>query len=365
MNRNSLKIYQHASLSNIAILFCVLLLLSNYAFAAEDESDRLHRFLKNDMAFSKKEFKSFREGKTVSKILKTDTKHEVGIFSIARINVPKDFFLRHYEKKGMNLETASAKSWGIVKIPPHIDDLKELTLPKDDIEDLATCKPGDCKVKAPIGAIKKIGQLDGKAPDFEEKANQLLQQDTVDYVNRYLKDGNRMLVEYSDKKKPVRLAEQFQGLLEASPYLKRFVPELYAYLEEFPNRQLEQAEDIFIWLKEDFGDKDTRPILSINHLVFYRPQGSNGNPIVALKQLYATHYFESNLGLTVILEDPEGDGNSLYLLNISRARIDLLREIPGFFAGKLYRGARDLFHQRMSAVKKNMEKKKETGTGNN
>ncbi len=356
MGRDSLKICRHLRLGKMVALFCVMLLLANYAFAAEGMKDRLHRFLKNDMAFSEKEFDNFKEGQTVTKILETDTKHEIGIFSIARINVSKEFFLRHYREKGMNLETASARSWGILRMPPQADDLKELTLPKDDIKDLKTCKPGDCKVKAPIEAIRKISQLDAKAPNFQEKANQLLQQDTVDYVSRYLTDGNRMLVEYSDKKKPVRLAEQFQGLIEASPYLKSYVPELYAYLEEFPNRQLAPAEDIFIWLKEDLDEKKTRTILSINHLVFYRPQGTNGNPIVALKQLYATHYFEASLGLTVILENPEGSGNNIYLLNVTRARVDILREIPGIFAGKLYKGARDLFHKKMSAVKSNMEK---------
>jgi hypothetical protein len=365
MSRNALKIYHHPYLSNMTFLFCVLLLLSNYAIAAEDSRDRLHQFLKNDMAFSEKEFKSFREGKTVAKTLKTDTKHEIGIFGIARIDVPREFFLRNYREKGMNLETASANSWGIIKTPPQIDDLKEITLPKGDIKDLKSCKPGDCKVKAPIGAIQKISQLDANTPDFEEKANQLLQQDTVDYVSRYLKDGNRMLVEYSDKKNPVRLTEQFQGLLKASPYLQRYVPDLYAYLEKFPNGQLAQAEDVFIWLKEDFGEKKMRSILSVNHAVFYRPQGSNGNPIVALKQLYATHYFEASLGLTVLFEDPEGGDNSLYLLNITRARIDVLRQVPGFLAGDLYKGARNMLHKRLSAVKSNMEKRKGKGTTNN
>ena len=246
-----------------------------------------------------------------------------------------------------------------------MDDLKEIALPKGDIKDLKTCKPGDCKVKAPIDAIEKISQLDKKAPDFEKKANQLLQQDTVDYLSRYLKEGNRMLVEYSDKKKPVRLTEQLQGLLKASPYLKRYVPELYDHLEKFPNSQLAQAEDIFIWLKEEFGNKKTRPILSINHLVFFRPQGSTGNPIVALKQLYASHYFEASLSLTVIFEDREGSDNSLYLLNVTRARVDVLREIPGFLSGKLYTGVRDMLHQRLNAVKSNMEKSKGTGTSNN
>ncbi len=365
MSRNFLKIYHHPCLINLAILISALLLLLDHAIAAEDSGNRLQQFLKNDMAFSEKEFKSFQEGQTVTKILETDTKHEVGIVGIAKINVPREFFIQNYPEKGMNLETVSANAWGIIKTPPQIDELKEITLPEGDIKDLKTCKPGDCKVKAPIDAIKKISQLDKKAPDFEEKSNQLLQQDTVDYLSRYLKDGNRMLVEYSDKKKPVRLAEQFQGLLKASPYLKRYVPELYDYLEKFPNSQLAQAEDIFIWLKEEFGNKKARPILSINHLVFFRPQGSTGNPIVAHKQLYASHYFEASLGLTVIFEDPEGSGDSLYLVNVTRARVDVLREIPGFLAGKLYTGVRDLLHKRLDAVKSNMEKKGGTATRNN
>ncbi len=201
MTEKPKKIKLTQCVRTVAILFCASVLWNSDAIAAEDAKDRLHRFLKNDMAFSEKELKSFKEGQTVTKKLKTGTKHEVGMFSIAKINVSKEFLLQNYSKKGMNLETAAANSWGIIKTPPQIEDLKEITLPKGDIEDLAACKPGKCKVKAPVGAINKIIELDAKAPDFEQKANQLLQQDTVDYVNKYLKDGNKMLVEYGDKKK--------------------------------------------------------------------------------------------------------------------------------------------------------------------
>ncbi len=345
----------------MVVLICVLIFLPVDAFAAEDVRDRLHYLLKNDMAFSKKEFSSFQAGKTVTKVLETDTKHEIGIFSIARINVSKDFFFRNYREKGMNMETASAGSWGIISTPPQLEDLKEITLPREDIEDLKNCEPGDSKVKAPIEALKKIEQLDAKAPDFEAKANLLIQQDTVDYLSKYLKDGNKTLVEYSDKKKPVQLAGQFQGLLKASPYLERYVPELYAYLNNFPSGRLDHAEDVFMWLKEDFDKGKMRPILSINHLVLYRPQGSEGDPIVALKQLYAAHYFEASLSLTVLFEDLDGSGQSIYLINITRARLDILREIPGIFAGKLYKGARNMIHERMSAVKRNMEERKRAG----
>ncbi len=151
--------------------------------------------------------------------------------------------------------------------------------------------------------------------------------------------------------------------MTASPYLKRYVPNLYAYLENFPNRQLPQAEDTFIWIKEEFDNKDTRPILSVNHMVVYQPEGSSGEPIVALKQIYATHYFEASLSLTVLFEDVGGSDKSVYLLNISRARIDILREVPGFLAGQLYKGARDLLHKKMETVKRNMKKSNQAGAG--
>ena len=61
-----------------------------------------------------------------------------------------------------------------------------------------------------------------------------------------------------------------------------FILPNYARAAEETLDQLQRflkSEDIFIWLKEDFGQKNTRPILSVNHLVFYRPQGLNADPI--------------------------------------------------------------------------------------
>ena len=84
-----------------------------------------------------------------------------------------------------------------------------------------------------------------------------------------------------------------------------------------------------------------------------------------MKQLYATHYFKASLGLTAILENPEDRGNSMYLINVSRARIDLLREIPGFMGGQLRRGARSMLYDRIKAVKTNMEKTNGAGTKKN
>ncbi len=42
-------------------------------------------------------------------------------------------------------------------------------------------------------------------------------------------------------------------------------------------------------------------------------------------------------------------------VNHNRSMIDVLREIPGFLAGDLFKGARNLLHEKMTTVKQNME----------
>jgi hypothetical protein len=52
------------------------------------------------------------------------------------------------------------------------------------------------------------------------------------------------------------------------------------------------------------------------------------------------------------------------LLNISPARIDVLREVPGFLAGDLHESAHNLHHKKMETVKRNMEKRSQAGAAN-
>jgi hypothetical protein len=107
-------------------------------------------------------------------------------------------------------------------------------------------------------------------------------------------------------------------------------------------------------MKENFGGKAKRATVSVNHVVFYQPEAS-GEAIVASKQLYANHYYEASLGLTMMVEDPESSEPGFYLMHINRSRIDVLREVPRFLAGDLFKGARELLDKKMKTVKKNAE----------
>ena len=191
--------------------------------------------------------------------------------------------------------------------------------------------------------------------DFEDQANKLIRKTIVEYVQAYINSGNEGLAIYNDKENPVRIAEEIEDILDESPNLWAYTPELHTYLDEFPNAELDNVEDVFCWTAEEIGGKAKRPIFSINHMVFYQKPGIEDNIIVASKQLYATHYFEAALGLTIMMDDPEKSEPGFYLMHINRVRVDILREIPEFMGKYYFRGTHGLLRKKMAIVKQNME----------
>ncbi len=337
-------------------LLCAFSFLGTTLSEAQKQKKQgnLYRFLKEDMEFSRKDFRKMKEGQVVTKLLETNVKHEVAVFSVARINVPKEFYVRNYDKDEMNIETAYGNPKGRFSNPTEMGDIQALSLPPNDLKDLAKCEPGRCNVKLPGNAFEKLRQLKSSSSDFDVQANILFRQAIVSYVQNYLNNGNAVLVEYHDKENPIRLIEEFKGLIEESPYLYKYAPQLLRYLEGFPNTKLSNTKDVFYWLKENLGGKTKAPIISIIHDVFYRPEGAVAEVVIS-KLLYATHYFEASLGLTLMIDEPEGNKEGFYLICINRSRIDFLRKIPGFLSGKLFKKVHNIVHKKMTIVKKNIE----------
>jgi hypothetical protein len=67
------------------------------------------------------------------------------------------------------------------------------------------------------------------------------------------------------------------------------------------------------WTKEDFG---VRPIFRISHQVIYRPPGSAASALIATNQVYADHYLDAALSLTMALDA----GSDFYMIAVNRAR---------------------------------------------
>ena len=130
-------------------------------------------------------------------------------------------------------------------------------------------------------------------------------------------------------------------------------PIFYKELKEYPGNALSPNESFIYWSREKFGFK---PVINLTHVSIYKwsQSGLNGY-LIASRQIYADHYYDASLGLTILIDRLNSDGKSMgsYLIYINRSRIDTL----GGFLSSLRR-ALTLSRVR-SGLDKHMHKMKE------
>ncbi len=270
------------------------------------------------------------QGQVVAKVLETNNKTEVAVFGIVWINGSIDTFIK-WQKDIERFEAGDAVL-AIKKIsePPALSDFDTLAFPEDDLDALHKCEIGDCAVKTGAeGLVRLQRDVDWSAPDAHDQADRLIRQLVLEHTREYLRAGDEGLGEYRDKKRPLFLEEEFDGLLKNSPYLVEYLPEFNRYLDDYPNAELPGAEDFFYWSKVKFGLK---PTVRLNHVVIY-PFEREGRKSVVIgsKMLYASHYFHTALELKVLVRDstkPAAKG--FYLVSLNRSRSDGL---TGLFGG--------------------------------
>jgi len=96
-------------------------------------------------------------------------------------------------------------------------------------------------------------------------------------------------------------------MVSYSKVLPSYLPAFYNYLLQFPESETGNVEDAFKWEKVDFGLK---PTLRMVHAVTLRGSGpSEPFCVVAEKQLYSSHYFETALDLSFCIRDNKNPRN--------------------------------------------------------
>ena len=198
-----------------------------------------------------------------------------------------------------------------------------MTLPAKDVTALATCRPGDCDVKLSAAAMTRFrDQVKWSSPSATLQANEVFRAMILELVRAYQAKGNAALGTYNDGREPLLVAEQVHALLTSGNRLPLPVPELMAYLEEYPRNRPAGAEDFFYWSVVNFG---LQPTVRVNHVIIYplaaRPSGVSH--VIAIKQLYASHYFHSTLELRILVDDDRrADPHGFYLISLTRSRSD-------------------------------------------
>ena len=263
-------------------------------------------------------------------IVKTaaDEKGEISIIGAVRIRTTKEHVQLYFDELLKFEDGVMVLRVGRFGDPPVLQDVARLELEPGDVEALRGCEPRDCDVKVGAGIAELRAAIDWRAPDAVARVNAFVRQRLVDYVKAYREKGDAALVTYDDRSKPVSLAGQWHGLLANARYFHDYAPLLARYLEDYPRSTLEGAHDFVQWTKIDQGMK---PVVAVTHVVLYRDPARTDRLTVALKQIYASHYFEGAFSLATIVQagPPEGPPVS-YVVFANRTLTDILR---GAFGG--------------------------------
>ena len=275
------------------------------------------------------------DGRPVAKVLPWGEPSEVYVFGAVYIDGSPAAYLKAARRIEQLAGSPGYLGIGELSANPTRADLSALVLDPDDVKALKTCREGACDVQLPTASIRAFHEtVNWSQPDATGQVNELARGMVLDLIREYRRGGNVALGEYRDKQNPARVAEQFETMVGRSATLPNALPELRQYLVRYPDAELPGADSFFYWEKVNFGLK---PTIRVNHGVIYRAGGKNGDiSAVAIKQLYASHYFHTALDVSVCVRDttrPERRG--FYLITLKSSEQDGLTGVKGSVLRKI------------------------------
>src|SRR5215510_10465375 len=339
-----------------SILLSLLLLTSNIRSAASEQVFVVDKFLRENVGLKAGQIDSVHAGKAVAIVLQSPIPDEVFVFGTIYVEATPESYLQFANNFDTLRKLPSYLAIQKFSNPPQPSDLDGFTVDAEDLKELKTCKPGDCEVQLPSEAIDEFQKsINWTAADAASQANGLAQQMALQALLAYQKGGNSALGVYRDKNHPTQVAETFQALLGRLKSLPVYLPDLNRILLEYPGVEPANSHSEFYWEKVNFGLK---PTLRIVQQITYRG-GTDSDPTyaIALKQLYASHYFQSALDLSVCMRDPaRRDERGFYLMTAKGSQQAGLTGLKGSVVRKVAVGkTRSSLETTLTAIKQKLE----------
>ena len=284
---------------------CLVLLLMSAALTLSQSTDRLHTFFQESIGLKDSEIADIEHGKAVAKILSSPTPSEVFVFGAVYIKAQPNAYVQLAGDLDRLKSLPNYLAIQRFSDRPQLSDLHGFGIDADDVDDLKKCKTEHCEVQLPKANIEEFqNKIDWSSADPVGQVNDLAKKMALEALLAYQKGGNAALGTYRDKKDPAQVNEQFRSLLSRSTVLPEELPALHSYLLDYPKATLPDSSSIFYWEKVKFGLK---PTLRINQQITAHVTGKHGPvDVVAIKQLYASHYFQTALDLNFCIPQKSG-----------------------------------------------------------
>lgn len=287
-------------ISDFVMLVTTIVAVSPCCFS--QTTPDLQTYFKEDIRLSDNQITSIRAGQAIAKTLPSRTPAEIFVFGAVYVNAVPESYVKFSRDFDHLRRVLGYLAMGEFSNPPQLSDLQGFTFDSEEIEALKNCKPGDCQIQIPSSAIEDFKRtIDWAAPDVDDQVNQRVQKTLLERLTAYQHDGSQILGVYNDKRNPTEVPRQFEYMLSYSNALPRYLPDFYHYLLTYPKEKPANVEDTFYWDKVKFGLK---PTLRVVHVVtMYGNSASEPAYVIAEKQLYSSHYFETALDLTFCIRD--------------------------------------------------------------
>src|SRR5215470_988153 len=318
------------------LLLSALLLSFAQLSASTAQNAEPFKFFRDYVGLKEDQITNIRSGKAIAKVVESRTPDEVFVFGSVYVQSTPEKYLKFASDIDSLRKLPSYLAIRKFSDPTQPSDLEGFTLEPDDIKQLKNCEPGHCDIQIPTNVMDTFKQsVNWSAPDVASQANRLGRKMALEALQRYIQGGNAALGTYRDKKHPAVVAETFQSLLSRSKGLPVYLPELDRYLLEYPEAKSENIQSEFYWEKVNFGLK---PTLRIVQAIVYRGSRSTDPAAyaIAVKQLYASHYFETALDLTICVRDQEHpERTGFYLITLKGSQQAGLTGLKGGIVRKV------------------------------
>lgn len=309
---------------NFSICLSLLLLsASTSTISAQLTRDEFLKQLTAIATLSENDLTSLRSGNMLLKVLPSRDKREVSVFGVVRLREIQNIDLSGFRVALSQKNNKAMLGGGPLPAEASLQDLSGLTVDDRDIEGIKDCVIGNCDLKLSAAMIRRFREeVDWSSAEQKVQATELFKTMLVDYTRDYLKRGDRALIEYADKRKPVRLADEYRVMMEGTTLVRIFAPELLEYLRKFPATELPGAESRVDWSIVDSGLK---PIVTLTHSVGYSRRSKDAQFLtIATKQIYASHYLDASLAFASLFRFGAGESAEEYLVLTSISRSDAL-----------------------------------------
>ena len=335
-------------------IVCVASAMALAALDTQDKAPALAIFTK--LGLTPQEIAAIDEGKPAAKVLAWGGPSEVYVFGAVHVNGSPSAYLkmaRHITR------LSGTKGYlGIGELPTNTTaaDVSAVTLEPEDVKALKNCREGDCDIQLPTASIRAFqDSVNWTRVDAAGQVNALARGMIVDLLREYRRGGNEALGVYRDKQHPARVSAQFEALVGQAAALPDVMPELRRYLLDYPGAELQNADSYFYWEKVNFGMK---PTIRVNHGVIYHTRVQNRDvDAVAIKQLYASHYFHTALDVSMCVADTTKPGaRGFYLLTLKGSEQEGLTGPKGSMLRKVVVGkTRSSLEDALASIKRTVE----------